>query len=321
MRRYFTARAVNVKKAARSIFKYAFAVLLLFCAQKLCFAEELKICFAGDLLLDRGVRQQINKKGADYLFSGVSKFFSGYDAVVVNLECPVTENSTPVNKKYIFRAEPEWLAALRKAGITHAALANNHTNDQGRNGIKDTIENLKENGIVPFGAGKNGQEAAAPALIEKGNVKAAIFNSVLVPLENWAYLGDSYGPCQKSADELCLAVRKLKENDKRCYVIVVLHWGVEYASSPDISQVYQARKLIDSGADAVIGHHPHVSQPVEIYKGKYIFYSLGNFVFDSKRPEAGKGVLAALVFTENGVEAREFSYEIRQCAPYLPDFK
>ncbi|MDR0815312.1 MAG: CapA family protein, partial [Bacteroidales bacterium] len=108
-----------------------------------CADHELTICFTGDVLLDRGVREQIDRRGIDALFADVAPLWANYDAVVVNLECPVTTRQAPVNKQYIFRGEPEWLPALRKAGITHAVLANNHTYDQGRGGLEDTYHNLK----------------------------------------------------------------------------------------------------------------------------------------------------------------------------------
>jgi len=282
-----------------------------------CAEDELNICFTGDLLLDRGVREQIEKRGADKLFEGVSSIFSTYDAVVVNLECPVTKYNMPVNKRYVFRADPEYLPSLKKAGITHAALANNHTNDQNRAGIEDTYNHLKVNKIIPLGAGKNETEACSPIFIRKGKLKVALFNSVLLPLENWVYLSDAYGVCQASPDELCEKIRELRSVDKDCYVVVILHWGVEYAATPLPDQRYAAHKLIDAGADAIIGHHPHIVQPVEIYKGKYIFYSLGNFVFDSKREIANIGILAGLNFSKSGIKEQHYDYEIKQCAPII----
>ena len=303
MKKYFTVRGVSVLSCL---------FLLSSCAE-----DELNICFTGDLLLDRGVRQQIEKKGVDALFENVAPLFSTYDAVVVNLECPVTERNTPINKRYIFRAEPQYLPALKRAGITHAALANNHTNDQNRAGIEDTYNYLKANNIIPLGAGKNETEACNPIFINKGKIKVALFNSVLIPLENWVYLSDTYGVCQSSPDELCEKIRNLRSVEKDCYVVVVLHWGVEYAATPLPEQRYTARKLIDAGADAVIGHHPHVVQPIEIYRGKYIFYSLGNFIFDSKRENANVGILASLSFSKTGIKGKHYDYKIKRCVPIV----
>ena len=307
MKGYFTVRAV-------SLLCYLFIL-------SSCIKSELNICFTGDLLLDRGVREQIEKRGIDKLFENVSSFFSTYDAVVVNLECPVTERIMPINKRFVFRAEPEYLPSLKKAGITHAALANNHTNDQNRAGIEDTYNHLKNNGIIPIGAGVNETEACCPVFIKKGKIKVALFNSVLVPLENWVYLHDAYGVCQASPDELCEKIRNLRTVEKDCYVAVVLHWGVEYAATPLPEQRYAAHKLIDAGADVIIGHHPHVVQPIEIYNGKYIFYSLGNFIFDSKREIANVGILASLNFSKTGIKGKQYDYEIKRCVPIIENVK
>ncbi|MDR2840129.1 MAG: CapA family protein [Paludibacter sp.] len=277
----------------------------------------MNIVFAGDLLLDRGVRQQIEFKGIDNLFTDVAPLFLQNDAVVVNLECPVTERNTPINKRFIFRAEPKWLSALKKAGITHTALANNHSNDQGVQGLENSYNYLKNNDLIPIGAGKNAEETAKPVIIEKGGIKVAIFNSVLVPLENWVFLPDNFGICQLSANELCENIKFFKKTNKNYYVVVVLHWGVEYQPKPTADQRFQAYSLIDAGADAIIGHHPHVPQPLEYYNNKPIFYSLGNFVFDSKNPAAQTGILAKLVFSKAKIKVQTFDYQIENCKPIL----
>lgn len=97
--------------------------------------DTLSILFTGDVLLDRGTRPWIEREGVKGLFQGVSEAFQKADAVVINLECPLTERHTPVGKKFVFRGKPTWAKALRQAGITHAALANNHTIDHGRDGL------------------------------------------------------------------------------------------------------------------------------------------------------------------------------------------
>jgi poly-gamma-glutamate synthesis protein (capsule biosynthesis protein) len=280
-----------------------------------CTEDKLSICFTGDLLLDRGVREQIDRKGVEALFTNVSPIWANYDAVVVNLECPATTRHAPVNKRYIFRADPQWLPALQKAGITHAALANNHTYDQGRGGLEDTYRNLQACGITPIGAGSNAEKACSPVFIHKGNIQVAVFNAVLLPLENWAYLSDEYGVCQASVEELCEQITALKSK-KKCYVVVVLHWGTEYAAQPSLQQRHDARQLIDAGADAIVGHHPHVLQPVETYLGKPIFYSLGNFIFDARREDAQQGIIAGLTFTNQDITVQKHPYKIVRCVPH-----
>src|SRR5690606_27167615 len=118
--------------------------------------SELTIIFAGDLLLDRGVRTIIERNGIESLInSDLDSLFELSDIVMANLECPATLINQPINKKFIFRAEPEWLTFLQSSHITHLNLANNHSMDQGRDGLVDTYENVKKSGIVPVGFGIN----------------------------------------------------------------------------------------------------------------------------------------------------------------------
>ena len=104
--------------------------------------NSISIVFTGDVLLDRGIKPIIEKHGATHLFKGVAPYFNSADFVVVNLECPITDTASPVNKKYIFRAPSHCADGLKLAGITHCALANNHTMDQGRAGLESTVRHL-----------------------------------------------------------------------------------------------------------------------------------------------------------------------------------
>lgn len=280
--------------------------------------EELSICFTGDVLLDRGVRTQIEKWGIDYLFEDVKALFIQSDAVVINLECPITKRESPINKRFIFRGEPEWLPAVKNAGVTHAALANNHSMDQGREGLQDTYKHLSDNGIISLGYGETQQKACEPVFITKGKTEVALFNSVTIPLENWVYLEDKAGVCQMGIGDMATNIRTLKKEKPDCNVVVVLHWGLEYQQLPAPIQRRQAQELISAGADAVIGHHPHVIQKKETYNGKPIFYSLGNFVFDQKQPMTRESVIVKLLIDESGLRFEEYPVEIKDCKPRLP---
>jgi poly-gamma-glutamate synthesis protein (capsule biosynthesis protein) len=277
--------------------------------------ETLSVYFTGDLLLDRGVRQQIEKKGPVLLFEKVNPLFKEADFVVANLECPVTKRRSPLNKKYIFRAEPEWLQAVHQAGITHLVLSNNHTNDQGRSGIRDTYVNVMKAGMTGIGFGETQLQACQPTLLKKGEIQVAIFSSVLVPLENWPYLPDSSGACQASSDELAEQIRSLKATSPATFAVVILHWGVEFQTAPLLSQRHQARQLIEAGADAIIGHHPHVVQQESIYVGKPVFYSLGNFVFDQQTKLTQQGRLVRLTFRKDSVQTTIVPIHIKNCVP------
>ena len=187
--------------------------------------ECLSIAFTGDVLLDRGVRQQIRKKGVEHLFESVTPLFRSVDATVINLECPITSVRSPLHKKYIFRAEPIWATVLSQAGITHAAMANNHTIDQGRNGLTDTNQYLLSSGITPVGYGDASPQSCQPVLIKKGKIEVALYNSVALPLENWVYLENSPGICQQPIEELKEEITNFKRQNPKSYIVVILHWG------------------------------------------------------------------------------------------------
>jgi poly-gamma-glutamate capsule biosynthesis protein CapA/YwtB (metallophosphatase superfamily) len=279
--------------------------------------NTLKICFTGDLLLDRGVRQTIERSGIDTIFSDVTLLFHSSDAVVANLECPITEHYAPLNKRFIFRGEPKWMFSLKKSGITHLAMANNHSNDQGRDGMIETYKQITSNKLIPIGFGNNHTEACSPVMIRKGDINVAIFNSVLLPLENFAFLPDKPCICQASPNELANAIAEYKLKYPKTFVVVLLHWGYEYQSVPEPSQRAEAIKLIESGADAIIGHHPHVVQIIEFIKNKPVIYSLGNFVFDSKRPEASKGLIVKLIVSKNKISIFGNEIIIKNCIPSI----
>ena len=185
--------------------------------------SQLTLVFTGDVLLDRGVRPYAERDGVPSLFAGVDSVFRQADAVVINLECPLTATATPVNKHFVFRAEHQWAKGLREAGITHAALANNHTYDQGRQGLLSTYNHLREAGIEPLGYGQTKEERLAPVIIRKGTTEVALFNSVPLPLENWYDLDHRPGVCQASAATLSEAIRTYHTQHPAVKIIAILH--------------------------------------------------------------------------------------------------
>ena len=152
-------------------------------------SDTLTVTFTGDVLLDRGVRQVIEENNGDAscLFSpSIDSVFAASNLVVANLECPATKIKSPVYKKFIFRGEPEWLDVLKQHGITHLNLANNHSIDQGREGLIDTRNNIIKAGMVPIGAGENMDEAAKPVKIASSPRNVYVIASLRMALENTA---------------------------------------------------------------------------------------------------------------------------------------
>lgn len=295
----------------------AFLGLLSACCRQQPKEDTLDILFTGDVLLDRGVRPWIERKGAESLFEGVSAAFREADAVVVNLECPLTTRHTPVGKKFVFQADPSWAEGLRRAGITHAALANNHTIDQGRQGLTDTYHALREAGITPLGYGRTMEEQAAPIVVRKGKVEVALFNAIPLPIENWPHAEGKPDVCRASVRRLASVIRKYKAAHPRTFVVAILHWGTEFQPHPDMQQRYDARLLVEAGTDAIVGHHPHVVQPVDSIGSAPVFYSLGNFVFDQSHPATQKAAMALLHFTSTGLKFETIPIEIRRCRPQM----
>ena len=282
--------------------------------------DTLHIVITGDLLLDRGVREKINMVGVDALFSPtIDSLFHSSDYVIANLECPVTKIRERVFKRFIFRGEPEWLPALRRHGITHLNLANNHSIDQGRSGLLDTQEQIIKAGMIPIGAGKNMGEAAKPILISTTPRHVWAISSLRLPLENFPYLPQKPCVSQESIDSLILRVAHLRTTDKNSYILLILHWGWEHHFKATPLQCEHARRLIDAGADAIVGHHSHTLQTIETYRGKPIYYGIGNFIFDQRKPMNSRACIVEFSITTDNCKVKALPIEIKNCVPNLSE--
>ena len=293
--------------------------------------DTITVTFTGDLLLDRGVRRVIESNtpndqtttppndqttNLDCLFTpAIDSIFRRSQVVVANLECPATKIKAPVFKRFIFRAEPEWLPALRAHGITHLNLANNHAIDQGREGLMDTRRNILRAGMTPVGAGSTMAEAVQPVLLTEGARRVWLLASVRLMLENFAYLEDRPCVSQEPMDTLLQRVARLRRDDPTAVIIVSLHWGGEHTLKPVPAQRLDAHRLVDAGADALICHHTHTMQTVETYHGRPIYYRIGNFIFDQQRPLNSRASLVQLTVTKDTVTAKTIPIDIRRCAP------
>ena len=279
--------------------------------------STLTVVLTGDILLDRGVRKAIEKHGVDHLFSdGIDSVFHAAQVVVGNLECPATEIEAPVFKRFIFRAEPSWLEALKRHGVTHLNLANNHSIDQGRRGLLDTKGNIVKAGMVPIGAGANMSEAAEPVLLAEQPRKVWLVPSLRLALENYAYLPDKPCVSQEPMDSLLQRVYHLRQQDSTAVIIVSLHWGAEHKLEPVPRQRMDAHMLINAGADVLVCHHTHTLQTIEDFHGHMIYYSVGNFIFDQHKPLNSAACIVQLDITADDVVVNTIPVEIRHCVPY-----
>ncbi len=283
--------------------------------------DTLSLSFTGDILLDRGVRQFIRIKGADGLFSkSIDSLFNHSKIVIGNLECPATKIEAPMFKRYIFRAEPEWLEVLHRHGFTHLNLANNHSIDQGRDGLIDTQQNIIRAGMIPIGAGENMEEAAYPIILAVQPRKVYLVTSLQMALENFDYLTNKPCVSQESFDSLLRRIKVLRQNEPNSYIIVTLHWGMEHTLKAMPYQRQEAHQIIDAGANCIVGHHPHAMQNVETYKNCKIYYSIGNFIFDQTKPINTNACVVNIKISETSAKVTTIPIKIEKCVPLVCQF-
>lgn len=255
--------------------------------------NPIHLVFAGDIIIHASTVQAVERNGLDFPFVHVRDEIQSADYAVANLETAVTTRNTPFPKSFNFKMQPHYLQGIKNAGFQMVTLANNHTLDYREEGLVDTLNHLTEYGIEYIGAGKNAAEAYAAKTVEiNGKTVAFLGFSHVLPEVSW-YAGDNK-PGIASGYQYDRMERRIKEEkEKADYVIVYIHWGEELQQTPASYQVNYGRGMIDAGADAVIGAHPHVVQPIEEYKGKPIAYSLGNFLFPNHvhGPTAQTGLL------------------------------
>jgi poly-gamma-glutamate synthesis protein (capsule biosynthesis protein) len=258
----------------------------------------------GDTQADRNVKAYIAAQGGDAVLAGIARYFRAADAAWLNLESPLTSISNPWPGKDVhFQGDPRLAPALAWAGIDVVTMANNHAVDQGQAGLLDSIRRVAKAGVQVVGAGRNSADAWTPAIVHTGSGATIGFlgwTDIIWPGYE-AGSGPGVATARTDMSRVTHAIRKLKH--KVDYVVVGFHWGIEYTTSPIAAQVAEAHAAIDAGADLVIGHHPHVLQGVQLYKGHLIAYSLGDLVFDHYDLATGQTVLVDAVLTPHGVRA------------------
>ncbi len=229
----------------------------------------IKILFVGDMMFDRHIREAVQKYGGgdySYILEPVKEYLSQFDLVVGNLEGPITnKESVSVNtkmgegKNFVFTFDPSVAKVLAENNIKMVNLGNNHILNQGKGGVEQTKKYLDEAGVKYFG--------------DADYLETKFPNGSLVSFIGYNY--SESGSEEKAIEE----IKKAKQQSD--VVIVCPHWGTEYkVGDPGESIRSLAHRFIEAGADVIIGTHPHVIQMNEEYKGKKIYYSLGNFVFD-----------------------------------------
>ncbi len=247
----------------------------------------MKLLFVGDVMLGRLVNEALREVPPEYVWGDTLGRFQEADLCFCNLECAVSDRGLPwtaTPKAFHFRSDAKNLEVLKRSGITHVSLANNHILDFGYEAMEDTIDLLGREGIAYAGAGSSLAEATRPAVEEicgrsvglvaftdnepqweAGETEPGLF---YVPVErDDSRARDLFGIIERAKAGLDL-------------LIVSAHWGPNWGYRPTAGDIQFGHLLIDAGADIVVGHSPHVCRGVEIYKGKLIIYSAGDFIDD-----------------------------------------
>ena len=237
----------------------------------------LSLVVVGDMMLEDGPMDAM-RKGQDP-YAGFARLFAGADIRIGNLECVVATTGSPEDDKpNVFRVHPRALKYIKRH-FDAVGLANNHSGDFGQEAFAQMLGLLKQHKIGVYGGGMNLTEAHTPWIIERKGVRLAILGYDEFQPRSFEADTDRPGVAWSEDSQVLRDIRAARAVHKADVVIPVMHWGWEEPIAND-RQRQLARLMIDAGADAVIGGHPHQLQDTERYKGKPIFYSLGNFVFD-----------------------------------------
>lgn len=287
-------KKMKLKKKWKIIFSLLVAVSIVFVIFKFFGQTEntspsvsnetkpIHLVFAGDLMMDWSVKKAMKENGVDYPFQYIRSELKDADYRIVNLETSVTErNEKDTSQLFNFKAHEKDLEGVKNAGFDLVSLANNHALDYGQDGLLDTFQALQKHHLDCIGAGKTEKEAfrSKTATLHGKKVKF-LAATHFVPNTTWFTFSNTTKAGVAGAYDVNKLSQHIRKEKKDCdYVIPFLHWGIEKTNRPTEEQRTYARTLIDAGADAVIGSHPHWLQGFELYKDAPIAYSIGNFLF------------------------------------------
>ena len=240
---------------------------------------SITISAAGDCTLgtdenfdqSRSLNAYYDENGPAYFLQSVKPVFEADNLTIVNMEGTLTESTSRMDKTFAFKGPADYTKILTEGSVEAANLANNHSRDYGEQSYTDTIAALDAAGIVNFGYDRT-------AVMDVNGVKVGLVGTY--------ELAEGMG-----CEEEMIANIKAVEDQGAQIVIVSFHWGIERENYPDETQVSLAHSAIDHGADLVLGHHPHVLQGIEVYNGKNIVYSLGNFCFGGNSNPSDKDTM------------------------------
>lgn len=246
--------------------------------------REASLVFVGDIMVAERPGELI-ARGVDP-FQPFAPLLASHDLRIGNLECVVATGGTALAKPYTFRADPGVLPVLKRH-FDAMSLANNHSGDFGKAAFAEQLDLMRGAGLAGFGGGRNATEAHAPLVVERNGLRIALLGYLEFKPRSFEADATRPGVAWSGEDEQVIedivAARTVHHAD---IVIPFMHWGWEEEAQPSPRLRAFARRMIDAGADMVVGGHPHVTQGAEVYRGKPIVYSLGNFLFNGFETEA-----------------------------------
>jgi len=284
----------------------------------------IRIAFGGDTFMDMVFEEYAELYGVDYAWNDIAPIFQNSHIGFVNLETSVsTVGQSTKREGYGFQTLPDKLEGYKNAGINVVSCANNHVGDYGIQALEDTMRHLDTYDIACSGIGSCLDDVRKPVFFECEGIKIGILSYCeIIPDKSWVAGAYSPGFSGITEETLELYLEDIEKYDSQCDILIVsVHWGIEHTQEVTVTQKELARKFIDCGADMILGHHPHVLQPIEFYMGKPIFYSLGNLIFLKQDDFAGRTAVFRAEFDKNGfVEAKMFPVNISGCkANILPE--
>lgn len=259
------------------------------------------LVFAGDIVLD-DVAGDMIERGEDP-FAAFGNYFRKADIRIGNLECVVATTGSAGDKNYTFRAHPRTLPVLKRH-FDALALANNHSGDYGREAFAEMLTLLPAAGLQYFGGGHNLKEAHAPLIIERKGLRIALLGYNEFMPRSFEADFDAPGSAWSEDEQVVADIRAARSVHRADLVIPVMHWGWENELLANSRQRQLARLMVEAGADAVIGGHPHVTQDIEHHHGKPIVYSVGNFVMkETDNDNQRRAWVLRLRLDQQGVQA------------------
>jgi poly-gamma-glutamate synthesis protein (capsule biosynthesis protein) len=271
------------------------------------FKDTTKLLFAGDTMFNWGVRETIEKNGYEDSFREWKPIFEKADLRFLNLETPIIQKhrSGTRDKSYVFYGFEEDIEFLKYLNLSAVFLGNNHAMDFDAEGLSDTIKLLNKHSIPHLGAGMDENSAFGSKTFPTKAGEIWMLSTSEVGERHLFARGSRPGVAYFYESKVIQILKANQRSNPRIRPILNLHWGWEYNPEPSPGQKKSAYRMIDAGFDAIVGHHPHIPQGIEIYKGKPIVYSLGNFVFGSKNAYLNHNLVLIMHYKKNRLFALE----------------